>query len=472
MAKKSPKLKSSGRVSITDRTLEDFFMNEYFDYAKYSISNRALPSIIDGLKPGARKIMHAAFSVLKGGKEQKFFDVVGAAYSKSQYHHGDASLVSTIMTLATDYKDNLAPLEIIGSGGDLRNHSSAAPRYLEVKLSPWAKLLEKDSHILEYNFDGDQQIEPTHYLPIIPLVLAARSVGMSVGYKFNSQVSYNPAELVEQCINVLNTGKLSGKLRPHIMGYKGSFEQVGDRIKASGNFVINRDHIIVTELPPNETFSSFENNLIKLLETGKITNWEDLSEDGNMKYRIDVNATKLEAQVNKNVHFKLYNLAEFLTRPTYTLLDENGKIAIFKSAEEVLKYFVDFRLKTYDTLKAVNIDNLNKRITDISNVLKFLDLYFDEKIVLGKDVSFQNAKDQITKYNLPISVLDIKFSKMTKEEYDKLMNEKSELTKELKLITETPTKTLYLRELKELHLKMINHFPVQEFSIRDISQVA
>jgi len=456
--------------NIIQRSGYDFFMNEYFDYAKYTIANRALPSIIDGLKPGARKIMHASFKVLHGGKEKKFFDVVGGTYSHSQYHHGDSSLVSTIMTLASQHTDNLAPLEIIGTGGDLRNAEAAAPRYLEVKLSQWASLLQKDHHILDYNFDTDMQVEPKHYLPILPLVLTARSTGMAVGYKYNAQVSYNPADLVEQCIHVLKTGKLTKRLNPHIEGFSGIFKQVGTQVKAFGRYQLNKDHVIVTELPPNQTFSKFENNLSALLELGKITNWENLSKDDIIKYRIDVNPTELAKLVKKNMHNSVFNLAENLTRPTYTLLDEHGKIIIFSTAEEVLKYFVEYRLKMYDKLKSINQADLKTRIGNISDILKFLDLYFAGTIRVGKDIKLSDTEKQLKSYSLPKSVLDVKMSRLTKEEYTKLEKSKLALEVELKYITETPAQKLYLKDLEAILPKMHKAFPQQEFEIIKIEE--
>lgn len=451
-------------IKIENRDILCFYGKEYMDYAKYTIANRAIPSIIDGLKPGARKIMHAAFYALPPGKKKKFFDVVGAAYSRSQYHHGDSSLISTMMTLASPYKDNLAPLEIVGSGGDLRNQEAAAPRYLEIKLSQFASLLQKDKHILEYNYDGEIKVEPKYYLPLLPLVLTYRSTGIAVGYKFCSPTSYNPLDLVEQCIQVIKNGKLSKKLTPHIIGFDGVYEEVDvDTTLARGRFEVKRDHIIVTELPPSQTFDKFENNLIKLLEKDKIKNWENESKDNDIQYKIFVNPTTLAKQVESGRHLSIYNLAEKISKPNYVLLDEHDKIIQFNKPEEVLKYFVQFRLETYKKLKQYNIDSLNERIEKTNSILKFLDLYFADKIKLGKNVTMAKAQEQIAKHNLPAFVLDIKFSRMTKEEYAKLLAEKKELEDELKVIVKTPTEELYLRELNDMIPAMKKSFPRQEF---------
>lgn len=464
MAKKTNEPRN---VTIETNSVEKFFMTDYYDYAKYTISERALPSIVDGLKPGARKIMHAAFNTLKAGKEEKFINLVGNTLSLSNYSHGDASLLSTMMTLSASYNDILAPLEIVGSGGELRSPEAAAARYLSIKLSKWAKLYQKDIHILEHSYEGDKKLEPLWYLPIIPTVLAARTTGMATGYKYDSQVSYNPANIVKQCINMLETGQLSGKLRPHIEQWSGRYIQIDDRVYAEGRFEVVGDKLIVWEFAPNETYSSFENGLKLLQETGKILKWEDATtkEDG-MKYVITANATFLAKLFANKQLKKVFKLGEFLKRPTYTLLDENDKIIIFSNPEEIVRYFVEFRLGLYDKLKSVTIADLNKRISEMDYVRQFIDLYLSDKIQINKTVTAADLRKQLDTFNLPHWVADTTISKLTKEEYDKLTNRITELEAELVTVTTTTTKQLYKMELSQLLKEMEACFPLQEFELR------
>lgn len=473
MAKKTtPKLDQPRNVTIVQNSIENFFMTDYYDYAKYTIADRALPSIVDGLKPGARKIMHAAFATLKSGKKEKFINLVGNTLSLSNYSHGDSSLLSTMMTLSASYNDNLAPLQIVGSGGDLRSPEAAAPRYLAIKLSKWAKLYQKDIHILEHSYEGDKKLEPLWYLPLIPTVLAARTTGMATGYKYDSQVSYNPANIVEQCISVLKTGNLSGKLRPHIEEWTGKYTQIDDRIWAEGSYRIEKDYIVVNEFAPNQTSESFESNIKKLLEDGKILKWENRkTEEKPIEYVIWVNSATLAKQVSNGSFKKTYLLGEFLKRPTYTLLDENSKIAIFRKPEEIISYFIDFRLGLYDKLKSVTIDDLEKRIAEANIIRKFIDLYLSDKIKIDKTVTSADLQKQLDSHQLPHWVADTRLSKLTKEEYDTLTDKIVKLEQELETIRTTATKDLYLRELEQLHIEMQAAFPLQDFEIREVAEI-
>ena len=97
------------------RNISDFLNTDYKDYTKYVIATRALPSLVDGFKVGARKVMHAAFhGGMKNGAEVKNLNLVGDIYNLTLYMHGDASLHGTIFTEAAEFSDNLNPLLITG----------------------------------------------------------------------------------------------------------------------------------------------------------------------------------------------------------------------------------------------------------------------------------------------------------------------------------------------------------------------
>lgn len=444
---------------IKQRSISSFFEvgGEYFNYALYTVENRALPSIIDGLKPGARKILHAGLKTLKG--ETKFLNLVGATLQHSNYAHGDASLTGTILTLSQEYTDNLAPLEVIGSGGTLRSRETAAPRYLSIQLSKYAKLYRQDESILPYKYEDGESIEPEYYLPLIPMVLTKRTSGMGLGYAYNQAISYNPLEIVDSCLSFLETGK-STQINAYIKQFSGIFEQNEDRTWAEARWSHHKDTITVTELPPSETFESFEEALDAAKTTGKILDWEDSSVDSKMKYIIKGNATELTKMIEKRQHWKVLRLGEYLKRPTLTLLDENGRVAIFNSVEEIIEYFTAFRLNLYTKLKSVKISDLEQRIEKLSEILKFLELYLDGKIKLDRNTPIDKTKVELDKHKLPHSVLTIQFNKLSKEEYDKLAQQKKDFEDELKIVKTTPEKVMYTKDLKNLRKDLETDFPV------------
>ena len=466
MAKKqkNPDKLTNRQLEIIVRNGEDFFDKEYIQYCIYVLEQRALPSIIDGLKPGARKIIHAGFHILSETKKTNFMDLVGTTMSYAKYHHGDMALLGTIKTLGTEYTDTLAPLSIIGSNGDLRSPEGAAGRYLHVKLSSYAKILKKNSEILEYNYDGSTKVEPKYYLPIIPLVLSSRTTGLGVGFSFNLHVSYNPVSIIDQCLSVLKDGIMMNKLVPHINQFYGSFhEDAKGRIYASGKYKVTGKNIQVTEFAPNVTFEQFEKNLDALYDKGLIVKYENNSED-SIHYDLVMSASFFDKHKTSASIEKALLLSQVLKSPTLTVLNEHGKLTEFDDVEEILEYFVEFREKQYAILKDSIIKSLKEKIESSELMRKFIDLFLSGKIVISKDVSIAETIKQMLSYNIPEEYINTRISKLTKDEYEKLGNEIVELKTELKVTIETEPKTMYVNDLEDLRTDLVKDFPLSKFT--------
>lgn len=450
---------------MKQRSLSSFFGEEYLEYAKYVLENRAIPSVIDGLKPGARKILHAALSSLKYDSSSKMLNLVGLTYSKSHYHHGDASLESTIINLGSRYSDTFAPLGISGTGGSLRSHASAAPRYLSVYLSKYAKIYEQDSEILDYNYDDSERIEPKYYLPLIPLILLKRDMGIALGYAFKNTTSFNPIDVIDACSAAVE-GKPIQKLTPHVEEYDGYWELSTDgRILSKAHCEYLKDKIIVKSLPVSQTFSSFEKNLAKCLERNTIVKWENNSKEDTICYVIHVNASKLASIMERGIHHRIFKTAEYLPKSTLYMLDENKRIINFKDEIELIQYFTKFRLAKYDELRTKKLSAFNEKLEYKLMVQKFIDLYLSGKIVINKDVTQDELEKVLKKHKINNDVLSIPLRNLTKTQYEKLQSEIDELQKLIDYYTKTPTKTLYINDLQSLRKQFENDFPRQEFVI-------
>ena len=93
----------------TKRTVTEFFDREYLEYAKYVVENRAIPNVIDGLKPTQRKVVFVANKIWKTGKEKpmKLFQLGGRVAADAFYHHGNTSLEGAMVTMAQRFKNSL-----------------------------------------------------------------------------------------------------------------------------------------------------------------------------------------------------------------------------------------------------------------------------------------------------------------------------------------------------------------------------
>jgi DNA topoisomerase-2 len=147
---------------------------------------RSIPSVVDGLKPGQRKIMYGSFKRnLK--KEIKVAQLAGYISEHTGYHHGEVSLQSTITAMAQCFAgaNNVNLLFPSGNfGSRLQGGKDAASaRYIFTSLSGFARkvISPADDRLLTYNNEDGLQIEPQWYIPVLPMILVNGSEGIGTG---------------------------------------------------------------------------------------------------------------------------------------------------------------------------------------------------------------------------------------------------------------------------------------------------
>ena len=445
-----------------------FFGNEYMDFSKYVISTRACPSLIDGFKTGARKVMHAAFNgALKSGKAVKLLNLTGDTLKLSLYAHGDSSLSGTVITMAQDFQDNLNPLTIEGQYGSLRSPIASSPRYLYVKLSKYANLIYKtDYELLKYVFDEGEYLEPQYYLPIIPTVLTSRNIGMAPGYRF-STMSYNPIDITDTCINILKNQDFKSP-RPYIRDIKqSSWKFIIDNESQTSywenrgkwEYNVPKDKMIVTDLPYDQTFDSFEKLLNKAIEKGYIKDWLNYSEGNNINYEIVFEKGKLKKEIDKT-DTKLPNkfkLIKKVPEDQLYVIDEHNKVKYFETPNELIKYFVEFRLNIYNDRKIQLLKVLNEKLKVNLELCKFISLIINNKLIINNRKK-EDIKKDLENYELPEKLINTSLSKLTKEEYDSLQNECEEIKQKIEYITNTTTVDMYINDLNELRKELEKDF--------------
>lgn len=441
------------KVNKNVRSLSNFLYNEFQLYSLYTIKTK-IPNLYDGLKMGARKIMYSALNNLSVKKSEKFLNLAGSTYKDSLYHHGDASLNGTIVTLAQDFADTLAPLKIEGNGGDLRNPRPSAPRYLDIKLSEYAELYKKDKDILIHNYDSGQRIEPKYYLPIIPLSLFKRTSGIAMGYNYTSTMSYSLESVIDGCLSVLNEEEIQ-PLEPFVKDFNGVLERKGDDIYSKGIYEVGEDYIKVFEMPLSQTFESFENNLKSRVDKGHLLDWtnEKDPKTGKSFYTLKFNKSDLEKLLKGNKHHKRFNLEEKINKPTLCMIDDKDVVLNFNNVEEIVYRFVNFRLTKYDVLKENILNSIKEKIEKTSNMIRFLDLFLTGVIKIDKNTTIKQTEEQLISLDIDVEVLKTPFSKLTKDEFEKLLKEKEQLEAEYIYTENTEPKDMYINDLKELKTK-------------------
>ena len=444
---------------ITQKTISDFLSQEYKEFAMYSIEGRAIPSVIDGFKPTQRKVIHISNQIWRTGNEKnlKVFQLAGKVASDAFYHHGNTSLEGSIVTMAQKFKNNAALLEEDGQYGSLRAPQPGAARYIGTKLSDNFRLIYKDFDLLNYKEEEGESIEPRYFLPIIPTILLNGSSGIAVGFASNV-LNRDIKSIIDECGKVLSGRKVSS-IKPSLNEFTGEYIQDIDnnrRWVIRGRFQkTNTTTVKISELPPSMTYEKYEELLDKLVDSKEIVSYDDNCKD-NIDYTIKFNRSVLEKLDDEKI-IKLLKLEESSTE-IFSTLDEFGKLKIFETSEEIIEYFVNFRLTYYHKRKEFQLEKLNKELKILSNRGMFFKAILDEKlkinnvskvqIIEGIELLKLEKIDDSFDYLLRMPIYSL-----TKELFEKLKEDFTKKKEEIKILEMTEPKDMYLLDLSELKKK-------------------
>lgn len=259
---------SSGPLhSVT--ALSGMYKDWFLDYASYVILERAVPHLLDGLKPVHRRILHS-MKRMDDGRYNKVANIIGHTM---QFHpHGDASIGDALVQLGQ--KDLLVDAQ--GNWGNiLTGDGAAAPRYIEARLSKFALEVLFNVKTTEWkqSYDGRNR-EPVTLPAKFPLLLAMGVEGIAVGLA-SKILPHNFNELIDASIDYL-----SGKdfiLYPDFPtgGFidisKYNDGQRGGNVKVRAKIEkIDKKALVITEIPFGKTTTTLIESIIKANEKGKI----------------------------------------------------------------------------------------------------------------------------------------------------------------------------------------------------------
>ena len=249
--------------------LSGMFKEWFLDYSSYVILYRAVPHIIDGMKPVQRRVLHAMWRI-DDGRYTKVANIVGQAM---MFHpHGDQSILGALVQLGQ--KNYL--IDCQGNWGNiLTGDSNAAPRYIEARLSKFAKEVVFNPKTTNWmtSYDGRNQ-EPVE-LPIkFPLLLAQGTEGIAVGLA-SKILPHNFNELIDASVAILQgkefeiypdfpTGGFADCSK-YMKGQRGGVVKVRAKIEK-----IDKNTLAITEVPYGKTTHVIIDSILKAKDKGKI----------------------------------------------------------------------------------------------------------------------------------------------------------------------------------------------------------
>ncbi|XP_010279879.1 PREDICTED: DNA topoisomerase 2-alpha, partial [Phaethon lepturus] len=370
----------------------DNFINKELVLFSNSDNERSIPSLVDGLKPGQRKVLFTCFK-RNDKREVKVAQLAGSVAEMSSYHHGEASLMMTIINLAQNFvgSNNLNLLQPIGQFGT-RLHGgkdSASPRYIFTMLSPLARLLfpPMDDNVLRFLYDDNQRVEPEWYMPIIPMVLINGAEGIGTGWSCKIP-NFDIREVVNN-IRRLMDGEEPLPMLPSYKNFKGTIEELGpNQYVISGEVsILDSTTIEITELPVRTWTQTYKEQVLEPMLNGTektpplIIDYKEYHTDTTVKFIVKMVEEKLAEAKAVGLH-KVFKLQTNLTCNSMVLFDHVGFLKKYDSPQDILKEFFELRLRYYNLRKEWLIGMLSAESAKLSNQARFILEKIDGKIVI------------------------------------------------------------------------------------------
>jgi len=439
-------------------SISKFVDEQLIIYHRMCIS-RAIPSLVDGFKESQRKVF---FGVVhkKLKKSMDLERLAGSVKETTGYHHGGTSLQEAIIKMAQGYvgSNNIPLLETDGQfGSRLRGgEDHAAPRYISTKLEKVAESIfsSMDEPILDYRMEDNISVEPTFFVPIIPMILVNGADGIGSGFSTKAPC-YNPVDLIRWIKTWLkkreDINKLD-KLKPYYRGYTGEITLKGSKWKSYGKLekIPNRKNWWrVTELPIGVWTVNFKLFLEKLISEKKKKNtvmeFKEYNTENTVNFEFKCSNDFIPDMKNLNILTKERGLTNMW------FIDETGYPCKFETPEEVLHKFCPIRLKYYQKRKEYYISIWNTDLVKADNRYKFIQKVMKKEIDLYKDDDeLEKVLEQFEKVDDSHDyLLNIQMRSMTKKRLTSLEEEIESIKNNIEKMTNSKVEDIWIDDLKK-----------------------
>lgn len=370
------------------KTTKEISFSEFINLELVLFSNadniRSIPSMVDGFKPGQRKVMFTCFK-RNDKREVKVAQLTGSVAEMSAYHHGEVSLSSTIVNLAQNYvgSNNINLLVPAGQFGTRLSggKDSASPRYIFTQMSPLTRLIFNplDDPLLEYQYDDNQKIEPTFYVPIIPMVLVNGAEGIGTGWS-TKIANHNPKQII-RCLRKMIQGDEPDTLTPWYKNFTGTVQAVGDtRFFTNGNVaIIGDDKIEITELPIGTWTQTYKENVLEPLLHGSekvkpiISDYKEYHTDTTVRFVISFAGAEFDNIKRESGGFhRVFKLSSSMSTTSMHAFDRYFSLRKFEKVNAILAEFYGVRLEFYVKRKAYLEGMLEAEADKLSDQARFI----------------------------------------------------------------------------------------------------
>ena len=366
---------------------------------------RSLPQLMDGLKPSQRKILFGCFK--RGLKaEVRVAQLAGYVSEHAAYHHGEASLTSTIVGMAQTFvgSNNINLLAPVGQFGSrlMGGKDAASARYIHTHMEPIVDtLFRKEDHAILNHIDDDGLlVEPETYLPVVPLLAINGCVGIGTGFSTDIP-PHNPEEVIalmrERLAGTRDT--LDGlELKPWWFGFRGTVAKTADFTYVTRGLYTFDDvkrTITIDELPVGVWTKDYKVFLDEMLSTDPkegakqvLKSFDDLYNDVEVKFVLYLDGDYYEdAKADTDEFEKRFKLSSSWKTSNMVCFDSSLQICRYSAIGDLLEAYYEPRLGAYETRRQKEMERLAAEVCEADAKARFL------RAVLEGSMELRRASD-------------------------------------------------------------------------------
>lgn len=445
LMKYNPKVDIEYNSSIS---LDDLIHKNLIHFSIDDLS-RSIPNIMDGLKISQRKVLFTCFK-RNITNEIKVAQLAGSVSELSGYHHGEKSLEDCIVGMAQNFVGSnninlLAPMGNFG-GRQYAGKDAAASRYIFTHLTPEALKIfdKKDLPLLNYLEDDGMYVEPSFYVPTLPMVLVNGAQGIGTGFS-TFIPCYNPNDIKKNIFALLK-GKPLEEMTPWYRGFKGTIQKIDEyKYETLGMYEIQGKKVIVTEIPIGESITNYKEKIQKMdIHVDNLSDGDKV----HLEFKLDANLLK---QIQKDPYIAL-KLKSTLNTSNMHLFNTKGQIQKYTNTNEILQEYFQIRLEFYQKRKDFVLKQWNEDIMYMMAKINFIKAINFKKIHIRKQTEEQ-VVDYLKHDKFPTKeanynyLLNLPMRYMTKDQVEKLQKDIDKLNKDIESLKQKTTKQLWLDDL-------------------------
>ena len=439
-------------VEANEYPISKVAKNEWLSFAMYTVESRAIPNMIDGLKPVQRFYLYS--SILNSKRDFKKVSAVAGIISDYGYNHGEASAAGAGQLMAATWNNNVCLVEGRGSFGTRLVQEAGAPRYVYTRLSENFEKYIRDVDLAPAHDDPEHE-PPAFYLPVLPLVLANGTKGIATGFATNI-LPRSVNDLSRLVREYLSDGNITSKAPVSFPEFNGrvDYDPVEDRHIVYGKYhKKTKTVMMITEVPYGFDRESYVKILDKLEDDGDIVSYEDLCDKTGFSFEIKLKQNT-SANWNDAKIISKFKLSKPLSE-NLTVIGPDGKLREYKDERLLVKDFVDYRLGILQQRIEKRREEAQEDLRWLNVKMQFIQAVLDDRIVFKNrkkvDVSKQILQNTHAIESDADRLLRINIMSLTDEMVRELAKEIKSTQAELNFWNKTTPAKQYESDLQGLN---------------------